>query len=150
MVCFGRDVAGWEHRLEGITGISCCMRLALCANVSYIQASYLIIQVGTLMVNPWLVIAGTKEHRTVELRQTRNSQHSWLFTAALKKAFKLFTICWKCFFFYRIRTSWHQTAKKNAYILKKTTINKRTPQHYPQLKFPLSSNVLLFSTVKSQ
>lgn len=69
MVCFGRDVAGWEHRLEGITGISCCMRLALCMNVSYIQASYLIIQVGTLMVNPWLVIAATKEHRIIELRQ---------------------------------------------------------------------------------
>ena len=75
-VCFGRDVAGWEHRLEGITGISCCMRLALCMNVSYIQGSYLIIQVRTLMVNLWIVIAATEEHRTVELRQTRNSQCS--------------------------------------------------------------------------
>lgn len=33
-------------------------------NVSYIQGSYRIIQVRTLMVNPWIVTAATKEHTT--------------------------------------------------------------------------------------
>lgn len=32
------------------------------------SGSYRIIQVSALMVNPWIVIATTKEHRTVELR----------------------------------------------------------------------------------